>query len=72
MRVLYVSHTPHVSGGERSLLDLLGALDGRVQPLVAAPKGELSAAVGALGVPTRIIPGTAGSLRPIPSIRRER
>jgi L-malate glycosyltransferase len=66
MRVLYVSHTAQVSGGERSLLDLLGALDGGVQPTVATPKGDFSAALGALGVPTRIIPGTAGSLKPHP------
>jgi L-malate glycosyltransferase len=66
MRVLYVSHTGHVSGGERSLLDLLGALDGRVQPTVATPTGDLSAALSALNVPTRLIPGTAGSLTPHP------
>ena len=64
MRVLYVSHTAQVSGGERSLLDLLGALDTRVQPTVATPEGQLSAALRRMGVPTRTIPGTAGSLKP--------
>jgi L-malate glycosyltransferase len=63
VRVLYVSHTAEVSGGERSLLDLLRALGSRVEPTVATPEGELSAALRVQGVPTRAIPGTAGSLR---------
>lgn len=63
MRVLYVNHTAQISGGERSLLELLAALDGRVEPVVAAPEGELADAVRALGVPLRTIPGTAGSLK---------
>jgi glycosyltransferase involved in cell wall biosynthesis len=64
VRVLYVSHTAHVSGGERSLLDLLGALGPQVQATVATPDGPLSAALRKRGVPTRTIPGTSGSLRP--------
>ncbi len=66
MHVLYVSHTAHVSGGERSLIELLGALDGGVQATVAAPEGELAATLRTIGVPVRAIPGTAGSLRPHP------
>jgi glycosyltransferase involved in cell wall biosynthesis len=66
MHVLYVSHTAHVSGGERSLIELLGALDGRVQATVAVPEGELAATLRTIGVPVRAIPGTAGSLRPHP------
>jgi glycosyltransferase involved in cell wall biosynthesis len=66
MHVLYVSHTAHVSGGERSLIELLGALDGRVQATVAAPDGELAATLRTIGLPVRTIPGTAGSLRPHP------
>jgi L-malate glycosyltransferase len=66
MRVLYVSHTAQVSGGERSLIELLGGLGGRVRGAVATPEGELSATLRALGVPVRTIPGTAGSLRPHP------
>src|SRR5436190_13587221 len=66
MRVLYVSHTAHVSGGERSLIELLGALDGRVHAVAAAPEGELAATLRRSGVPVREIPGTAGSLRPHP------
>jgi L-malate glycosyltransferase len=66
VRVLYVSHTAHVSGGERSLLDLLDALDARVQATVATPEGELSAALRKRRVATRVLPGTAGSLRPHP------
>ncbi|HSZ06390.1 MAG TPA: glycosyltransferase family 4 protein [Solirubrobacteraceae bacterium] len=63
MRVLYVNHTAEVSGGERSLLVLLGALPDSVTPLVASPQGRLQAAVEDLGIPTTTIAGTAGSLR---------
>lgn len=66
MRVLYVNHTAHVSGGERSLLDLLGALPDTVQATVACPPGALQEAVQAIGVPVRAIGGTAGSLRAHP------
>lgn len=63
MRVLYVSHTAQISGGERSLLGLLGALPESLQPHLAAPEGPLQRAVQALGVPVTSITGTAGSLR---------
>jgi glycosyltransferase involved in cell wall biosynthesis len=63
MRVLYVNHTAEVSGGERSLLSLLAALDGSVEPHVACPEGPLSRAVEQLGISTSAITGTAGSLR---------
>jgi glycosyltransferase involved in cell wall biosynthesis len=63
MRILYVNHTAEISGGERSLLDLLAALDERVEATVAAPRGNLSAALHGRGVPVRTIPGTAGSLK---------
>jgi L-malate glycosyltransferase len=66
VRVLYLSHTAHVSGGERSLLDLVGALGTRVQPTVATPEGELSAALERRRLAVRTIPGTDGSLRPHP------
>jgi L-malate glycosyltransferase len=63
MRVLYVNHTATVSGGERSLLDLLGALPAEVQPRLAAPGGALRDRAQELGVPCSDIAGTAGSLR---------
>lgn len=63
MKVLYVNHTATVSGGERSLLDLLGALPAQVHPRLAAPPGELPRQAQALGVPWTSIAGTAGSLR---------
>jgi glycosyltransferase involved in cell wall biosynthesis len=66
VRILYVSHTAEISGGERSLLDLLGALDGRVKATAATPEGPLSAALRTRGVPVRAMPGTAGSLKPHP------
>ncbi len=66
MNVLYVNHTATVSGGERSLLQLLGALPGEVNPLVATPEGRLAEEVRRMGVPVATITGTAGSLRPHP------
>jgi glycosyltransferase involved in cell wall biosynthesis len=62
-RVLYVSHTAQISGGERSLLELLAALDGRVEASVATPAGDLADAVRAIGLPVHRIPGTTGSLK---------
>jgi glycosyltransferase involved in cell wall biosynthesis len=66
MRVLYVNHTGVVSGGERSLLTLLQALQQGVEPLLATPPGALAVRAERLGVPTVLITGTAGSLRPHP------
>ncbi len=63
MRVLYVNHTATISGGERSLIGLLAALPAGVEATLAAPAGELTEAVSALGVPVIEIAGTAGSLR---------
>jgi glycosyltransferase involved in cell wall biosynthesis len=63
MRVLYVNHTATVSGAERSLLDLLGALPEQVQPRLAAPPGDLQREAQGRGLPLTSIAGTAGSLR---------
>jgi glycosyltransferase involved in cell wall biosynthesis len=63
LRVLYVSHTGHLGGGERSLLDLLHALPGSVDPHVACPPGPFHDAIRAMGVPVSTIPGTDGSLK---------
>jgi L-malate glycosyltransferase len=63
VRVLFVNHTAQISGGERSLLALLPAIEGQIRATVAAPDGDLSACVRALGVPVRTIPGTDGSLK---------
>ncbi len=63
MRVLYVSHTAAISGGERSLLGQLGALPASGQPHLAAPAGPLQPAAQRLAVPVTSIAGTAGSLR---------
>ncbi|MCW3069341.1 MAG: glycosyltransferase family 1 protein [Solirubrobacterales bacterium] len=63
MNVVYVNHTGVISGGERSLLGLLGALPDELQPLLATPRGDLQAAAERLRVPTATITGTAGSLR---------
>ena len=62
MKVLYLSHTAAVSGGERSLLDLLGALQSHVTPVVASPEGELARLVRAAAVDHELVTGTAGSL----------
>jgi L-malate glycosyltransferase len=63
MRVLYLSHTGQVSGGERSLLDLLGGLPDAVAPTVACPQGPLREAVLNLGIPAPRVAGTDGSLK---------
>jgi glycosyltransferase involved in cell wall biosynthesis len=63
VRVLFVSHTPHISGGEHYLLNLLGGLGEHVDPIVAAPPGPLSDALARQRVPVAPISGTAGSLR---------
>jgi glycosyltransferase involved in cell wall biosynthesis len=63
MRVLFVSHTAVVSGGERSLLDLLSALGEDIQPLLATPPGALQELAEQRGIATTPIRGTAGSLR---------
>ncbi len=63
MRVLYVNHTATVSGGERSLLELIDALPAAVSATLAAPQGTLAQMARARGVPVRDIRGTAGSLR---------
>ena len=62
MNVLFLSHTARVSGGERSLLDLLRGLPPGVGA-VAAPPGDLADAVRALGWPLHEIPGTEASLK---------
>lgn len=63
MRVIYANHTAEVSGAERSLLALVGALPDTVQPRLAAPRGRLSGDAERLGIPTTTITGTTGSLR---------
>jgi L-malate glycosyltransferase len=64
LTVLYLNHTSRVSGGERSLIDLLRALPAhRVRPIVACPEGDLADRVRALGVRVLTIAGTEASLR---------
>lgn len=59
MRVLYASHTQHVSGGEHSLIDAVAALPPDVLAGVACPPGDLSARLPR----TYDLPGTDASLR---------
>jgi len=63
VRVLYVNHTAVISGAERSLLSLLGALPETICARAAVPRGALAAAVEGVGLPVTPITGTAGSLR---------
>jgi glycosyltransferase involved in cell wall biosynthesis len=63
VRVLYVNQTAAVSGAERSLLDLLGALPSDIDPVLACPGGVLAERAQALGVPWRSIPATDASFR---------
>jgi glycosyltransferase involved in cell wall biosynthesis len=61
--VLYVNQTAAMSGAERSLLDLLGALPADIDPVLACPDGPLAQRARALGVPWRRIPATDASFR---------
>ena len=63
MRVLYLNHTGHMSGGERSLLELLDALPGEIEPHVACPPGPLADAITSRGIPWHELAGTDGSLK---------
>ena len=63
MKVLYVNHTGQVSGGEKSLLELVRGISPAVSPLVACPDGPLVDALAAIGVARVSIPGTDGSLK---------
>jgi L-malate glycosyltransferase len=63
MRVLYINHTGQMSGGERSLLEILRGVSSSIDCLVACPEGPLVAALAQLGVPHVAIPGTDGSLK---------
>lgn len=64
MRILFVNHTGAVSGGERSLLDLLSGLPDDVAKRVACPPaGPLADSVRRAGVAVDSIPGTDGSLK---------
>jgi len=63
VRVLYVNHTSEISGGERSLLELITGLPDEVSAAVACPEGPLANAARRLGVPVEVIRGTEGSLR---------
>jgi glycosyltransferase involved in cell wall biosynthesis len=63
MKVLHVSHTSVVSGGEHSLLTLLQALPENVECGVACPPGELADAVLALGIDVYPLPALSASLR---------
>jgi glycosyltransferase involved in cell wall biosynthesis len=63
VRVLFVSHTPHVSGAEHYLFNLLSGVREHVDPIVAVPPGALSEELVRQGVPVATISGTAGSLR---------
>jgi glycosyltransferase involved in cell wall biosynthesis len=63
MRVLLVSHTGRVSGGERSLLDLVSALPDSVQVVAATPTGTLSERLLLAGVPTLPLPEVDAGFR---------
>ncbi len=65
-RVLYVSHTARVSGAERSLLDLAGALPPHVEPVIATPQGDLADRARQRGIATISIPAVDAGLRARP------
>ncbi len=63
LRVLYVNQTAQVSGAERSLLTLIAGLEGKVEPIVACPEGELGTEARAMGIESVPISGTSASFR---------
>jgi glycosyltransferase involved in cell wall biosynthesis len=63
VNVLYVNHTPVVSGAEESLQVLLRTLPDDVAPTLACPRGPLADAATEIGVPVSLIPGTELSAR---------
>jgi glycosyltransferase involved in cell wall biosynthesis len=63
MRVLYVNQTAAVSGAERSLLALLGGLEGEVEPVLACPDGTLAELAAQAGIAREPILGTQASFR---------
>lgn len=63
LKVLHVSHTATISGGEHSLLTLLAAMPPEVELGVACPEGPLAIAVRNLGLPVHAIPATTASFR---------
>jgi L-malate glycosyltransferase len=50
LRILFLSHTSQVSGAERSLLDLIGALPAEVSARLACPEGDLATRAEHLGL----------------------
>jgi glycosyltransferase involved in cell wall biosynthesis len=71
MRVLYVEHGPHISGGQRSLLELMRALPPEIEAEMLCPPGPMADAVASLGIRVTPIVGTEGSfkLHPVHTIR---
>jgi glycosyltransferase involved in cell wall biosynthesis len=63
MNILYVNHTGQVSGGEKSLLEILRGVSTQAKVRVASPAGPLAEALEPLGVEHLVIPGTDGSLK---------
>jgi glycosyltransferase involved in cell wall biosynthesis len=63
VRVLHVSHTGAISGGEHSLLTLLAHMPPESELGVACPPGPLADRVRALGLPVHRIPGSSASFR---------
>lgn len=63
MRVLYVNHTGQVSGGEKSLLEIVRGAAPAITPIVACPDGPLADAVAGIGAERVRIPGIECSLK---------
>jgi len=63
LNVLLVNHTSEISGGERSLLDLLRGLPSTVLAVVACPPGDLQDAARSADLEVRSLRGIDGSLR---------
>lgn len=63
MRILYVNHTGQVSGGEKSLLELVRGAAPAISPIVACPDGPLVDALAEIDVERVAIPDVDVSLK---------
>lgn len=67
MRLLFLNHTGTVSGAERALLDLVAAVSGEHEVVVACPRsGDLAGALRGLGIRWHPLPAFEASFRPHP------
>jgi glycosyltransferase involved in cell wall biosynthesis len=63
VKVVYSNHTSVVSGAERSLLTMIRALEGYVEPLLACPAGDLAERARSAAIPVVEVPAINASFK---------